>query len=146
MGRFVSATGQFLLATYGQFSRPPTGSFSCPLTEWPVGGVARRNSQICQTVRRRTYCRPRSVANWSNSHDNLALLRTQIGLRWALLSQSEVQRAPDPAAAAGDVAPAFLLAWAQKLNWETGEIRRFPMFGVYGAGLTFDVRPRSVAN
>ena len=32
MGRFVSATGQFLLATYGQFSRPPTGSFSCPLT------------------------------------------------------------------------------------------------------------------
>jgi hypothetical protein len=35
MGRFVSATGQFLLATYRQFSRPPTGSFSCPLTgEW----------------------------------------------------------------------------------------------------------------
>ena len=33
MGRFVSATGQFLLATYGQFSCPPTGSFSCPLTE-----------------------------------------------------------------------------------------------------------------
>ena len=32
MGRFVSATGQFLLATYEQFSRPPTGSFSCPLT------------------------------------------------------------------------------------------------------------------
>jgi hypothetical protein len=32
MGRFVSATGQFLLATYRQFSRPPTGSFSCPLT------------------------------------------------------------------------------------------------------------------
>ena len=32
MGRFVSATGQFLLATYGQFSCPPTGSFSCPLT------------------------------------------------------------------------------------------------------------------
>ena len=38
MGRFVSATGQFLLATYGQFSRPPTGSFSCPLTQgWPSG-------------------------------------------------------------------------------------------------------------
>lgn len=32
MGRFVSATGQFLLATYGQFSCPPMGSFSCPLT------------------------------------------------------------------------------------------------------------------
>ncbi|WP_207548610.1 hypothetical protein, partial [Mycobacteroides chelonae] len=32
MGRFVSATGQFLLATYGQFSCPPTGNFSCPLT------------------------------------------------------------------------------------------------------------------
>ena len=32
MGRFMSATGQFLLATNGQFSRPPTGSFSCPLT------------------------------------------------------------------------------------------------------------------
>jgi hypothetical protein len=32
MGRFVSATGQFLLATYEQFSRPPMGSFSCPLT------------------------------------------------------------------------------------------------------------------
>ncbi len=32
MGRFVSATGQFLLATYGQFSCPPTGTFSCPLT------------------------------------------------------------------------------------------------------------------
>jgi hypothetical protein len=28
----MSATGQFLLATYRQFSRPPTGSFSCPLT------------------------------------------------------------------------------------------------------------------
>jgi hypothetical protein len=33
MGRFVSATGQFLLATYGQFSCPPTGSFRCPLTK-----------------------------------------------------------------------------------------------------------------
>ena len=33
MGRFVSATGQFLLATYGQFSRPPTGSSRCPLTD-----------------------------------------------------------------------------------------------------------------
>ena len=32
MGRFVSATGQFLLATYGHYSRPPTGSFNCPLT------------------------------------------------------------------------------------------------------------------
>jgi hypothetical protein len=32
MGRFVSATGQFLLATYEQFSCPPMGSFSCPLT------------------------------------------------------------------------------------------------------------------
>jgi hypothetical protein len=32
MGRFVSATGQFLLATYEQFSRPPTGSYICPLT------------------------------------------------------------------------------------------------------------------
>jgi hypothetical protein len=32
MGRFVSATGQFLLANYEQFSRPPMGSFSCPLT------------------------------------------------------------------------------------------------------------------
>jgi hypothetical protein len=36
MGRFMSATGQFLLATYGQFSRPPTGSFSCPLTDLAV--------------------------------------------------------------------------------------------------------------
>ena len=32
MGRFMSATGQFLLATYGQFSCPHTGSFRCPLT------------------------------------------------------------------------------------------------------------------
>ena len=32
MGRFVSATGQLLLATYEQFSCPPMGSFSCPLT------------------------------------------------------------------------------------------------------------------
>jgi Phage integrase family len=32
MGRFVSATGQFLMATYGHSSCPPTGSFSCPLT------------------------------------------------------------------------------------------------------------------
>ena len=32
MGRFMSATGQFLLATHEQFSRPPTGSSSCPLT------------------------------------------------------------------------------------------------------------------
>jgi hypothetical protein len=48
-GRFVSATGQFLSATYGQFSCPPTGTFKCPLTlrrglvfggrsEPPVGG------------------------------------------------------------------------------------------------------------
>jgi hypothetical protein len=34
MGRFVSATGQFLLATYEQFSRPHTGSSRCPLTLW----------------------------------------------------------------------------------------------------------------
>lgn len=33
MGRFVSATGQFLLATNGQFPRPPTGSHRCPLTQ-----------------------------------------------------------------------------------------------------------------
>ena len=32
MGRFVSATGQFLSATYGQFSCPPMGSSNCPLT------------------------------------------------------------------------------------------------------------------
>ena len=37
MGRFVSATGQFLLATYGHSSCPPTGSFSCPLTDKHVG-------------------------------------------------------------------------------------------------------------
>lgn len=37
MGRFVSATGQFLMATYRQFSCPPTGSFSCPLTIEPIG-------------------------------------------------------------------------------------------------------------
>jgi hypothetical protein len=35
MDRFVSATGQFLLATYEQFSCPPMGSFSCPLTIRP---------------------------------------------------------------------------------------------------------------
>jgi len=28
----MSATGQFLLATYRQFPCPPTGSFRCPLT------------------------------------------------------------------------------------------------------------------
>ena len=46
MGRFMSATGLFLLATYEHFSRPPAGSFSCPLTaeeyQWPAwipGGV-----------------------------------------------------------------------------------------------------------
>ena len=39
MGRFVSATGQFLLTTHGQFSRPPTGSFSCPLTVVHHGGA-----------------------------------------------------------------------------------------------------------
>jgi hypothetical protein len=32
MGRFMSATGPFLLATNGQFPRPPTGSYQCPLT------------------------------------------------------------------------------------------------------------------
>ncbi len=32
MGRFVSATGQFLMATNGQFSWPPVGSFRWPLT------------------------------------------------------------------------------------------------------------------
>lgn len=32
MGRFVSATGQFLLATYGQFPCSSAGSFRCPLT------------------------------------------------------------------------------------------------------------------
>jgi hypothetical protein len=35
MGRFVSATGQFLLTAYGQSSCPPTGSFRCPLTDRP---------------------------------------------------------------------------------------------------------------
>ena len=39
MGRFVSATGQFLLATYGQFSCPPMGTFSCPLTAVHHGGA-----------------------------------------------------------------------------------------------------------
>ncbi len=33
MGRFMSATGQFLSATNGQFPRPPTGSLRCPLTQ-----------------------------------------------------------------------------------------------------------------
>ena len=33
MGRFMSATGQFLMATHGQFHCPPTGSFRCPLTD-----------------------------------------------------------------------------------------------------------------
>lgn len=33
MGRSMSATGQFLLATDRQFPCPPTGSFRCPLTE-----------------------------------------------------------------------------------------------------------------
>lgn len=32
MGRFVSATGQFLLATNGQLSWPPVGNFRWPLT------------------------------------------------------------------------------------------------------------------
>jgi len=42
MGRFVSATGQFLLATYGQSSCPPTGSSRCPLTAGagPAAGTA----------------------------------------------------------------------------------------------------------
>jgi IS30 family transposase len=31
-GRFMSATGQFLLATNGHNQRPPTGSSRCPLT------------------------------------------------------------------------------------------------------------------
>jgi hypothetical protein len=43
MGRFVSATGQFLLATYEQFSRPPTGSSRCPLTHAHSGGGAQRD-------------------------------------------------------------------------------------------------------
>lgn len=33
MGRFVSATGQFLLTAHEQFSCPSTGSFRCPLTD-----------------------------------------------------------------------------------------------------------------
>jgi hypothetical protein len=33
MGRFVSATGQFLLATNGQLSWPPVGNFRWPSTE-----------------------------------------------------------------------------------------------------------------
>ena len=38
-GQFLLATyEQFLLATYEQFSRPPTGSFSCPLTPQQGGG------------------------------------------------------------------------------------------------------------
>jgi hypothetical protein len=40
MDRFVSATGQFLLATYEQFSCPPMGSFSCPLTTLCDGPIS----------------------------------------------------------------------------------------------------------
>lgn len=32
MGRFMSATGQFLSATNGHNQRPPMGSSRCPLT------------------------------------------------------------------------------------------------------------------
>jgi len=32
MGRFMSATGQFLSTTHGQFSCPHTGTSRCPLT------------------------------------------------------------------------------------------------------------------
>jgi len=52
MGRFVSATGQFLLTIYRQFSRPPTGSFSCPLTPDPAISAERfepvRFAPACQ--------------------------------------------------------------------------------------------------
>ena len=48
MGRFVSATGQFLMATHGQFSCPPTGSFSCPLTgSAPLEAAGATFVQIC---------------------------------------------------------------------------------------------------
>jgi site-specific recombinase XerD len=51
MGRFVSATGQFLLATYGQFSCPPTGSFSCPLTYLLRGRPTTQDRHVFLTVR-----------------------------------------------------------------------------------------------
>lgn len=39
MGRFVAATGQFLLATHRQFSWPPVGNFRWPLTRDRTGDL-----------------------------------------------------------------------------------------------------------
>ena len=55
MGRFMSATGQFLTATNGQFPRPPTGSYRCPLTEQLLNAVAYRNELVLQLVSRLLY-------------------------------------------------------------------------------------------
>jgi hypothetical protein len=55
MGRFVSATGQFLLATYGQFSRPPTGSFSCPLTCNPADSLQPAIAHLRDVLGDQTY-------------------------------------------------------------------------------------------
>ena len=45
MGRFMSATGQFLLATNGQFSCPPVGSSRCPLTRGELWRAIRLTCQ-----------------------------------------------------------------------------------------------------
>ncbi len=67
MGRFVSATGQFLMATNGQFSWPPVGSFRWPLTvtchqqvdklgrrSKPVGGACQQSGSRDQSSGRKT--------------------------------------------------------------------------------------------
>ena len=52
MGRFVSATGQFLSATNGQFPRPPTGSHRCPLTGQDNHGVEDGEGALASTPRK----------------------------------------------------------------------------------------------
>ena len=50
MGRFVSATGPFLLATNGQFPRPPTSSYRCPLTVGAENGPRGRRRRCTQPL------------------------------------------------------------------------------------------------
>lgn len=95
MGRFVSATGQNLLATYEQFSCPPTGSFSCPLTKGHAAAAChphRHHSDQAapsSTVRLRQDRRRRS---YTSSRTNSASRRARRRLKIEPVSNPRSER------------------------------------------------------
>jgi hypothetical protein len=75
MGRFVSATGQFLLATNGQLSWPPVGNFRWPLTSL---GFTLTDETRAQHLHDGT------VARWA-SRGKAYRFEHRVGSRWQTL-------------------------------------------------------------